>query len=235
VRGVSGVSSQVRGSDYRLAAGGSVFRSSQSLHYGPVCAEAPRLLDGPVGYALTMRVPLSVAARRMACCAAVLALVGCSAGQITQTDSQVSAVNGANGNVGSTIALRDVLIPYPSSPDGTYRAGSTVPVLLTIINQGTSADQLIGVASPAAGQAVVLGTTQIPPGTNVISTAGTAPAPGEPVSPLVVGELRIVLTTTAPLRAGLNIPVTFQFRNAGKLTLPVPMAAPPGQPSNSAG
>jgi hypothetical protein len=91
------------------------------------------------------------------------------------------------------------------------------------------------VASPAAGQAVVLGTTQIPPGTNVISTAGTAPAPGEPISPLVAGELRIVLTTTAPLRAGLNIPVTFQFRNAGKLTLPVPMAAPPGQPSNSAG
>jgi copper(I)-binding protein len=226
------VSSQVRGSGHRLTARGSVLRSSQSLHYGPACAEAPRLLDGPVGYALTMRVPLSVAARSVACCAAVLAVVGCGAGQITQTDSQVAAVNGASGNVGSTIALRDVLIPYPSSPDGTYRAGSTVPVLLTIVNQGTSADELIGVTSPVAGRAVVLGTTQIPPGTTVISTAGTAPTPGQPTSPLVVGELRILLTITGPLRAGLSTPVTFQFRNAGKLTLPVPMATPP---SNSAG
>ncbi len=235
VRGVSGVSSQVRGSDYRLAAGGSVLRSSRSLHYGPACAKAPRLLDGPVGYALTMRVPLRVVARSMACCAAVLALVGCSAGQITQTDSQVAAVNGVYGNVGSTIALRDVLIPYPSSPDGTYPAGSTVPVLLTIVNQGINADELIGVTSPAAGQAVVLGTTQLPPGTTVISTAGAAPAAGQPTSPLVVGELRILLTTTAPLHAGLNTPVTFQFRNAGALTLPVPMATPPRQPSDSAG
>jgi copper(I)-binding protein len=182
-----------------------------------------------------MRGPLSVAARSMACCAAVLALVGCGAGQITQTDNQVAAVNGAYGNVGSTIALRDVLIPYPSSPDGTYPARSTVPVLLTIVNQGNSADELLGVTSPAAGRAVVLGTTQIPPGTTVISTAGTAPSPGEPTSPLVVGELRILLTTTAPLHAGLNTPVTFQFRNAGKLTLPVPMATPPTRAANSAG
>ncbi len=186
---------------------------------------------GRIGYALTMRVPLSVAARSVVCCAAVLALVGCGAGQITQTDSQVAAVNGAYGNVGSTIALRDVLIPYPSSPDGTYPAGSTVPVLLTIVNQGNRADELLGATSPTAGQAVIVGTTQIPPGTTVISTAGAAPL----TSPLVVGELRILLTTTAPLRAGLNTPVTFQFRNAGKLTLPVPMATPPGQQASSAG
>ncbi|HET9118109.1 MAG TPA: hypothetical protein VFN75_08575, partial [Pseudonocardiaceae bacterium] len=65
-----------------------------------------------------MRFPFSLAARSLACCAAVLALVGCGAGQITQTDSQVAAVNGAYGNAGSTIALRNVLIPYPSNPDG---------------------------------------------------------------------------------------------------------------------
>jgi copper(I)-binding protein len=110
-----------------------------------------------------------------------------------------------------------------------------VPVLLAVVNQGTSTDELIGVTSPVAGQAVVLGTTHILPGTTVISTAGTAPSPAEVTSPLVVGELRILLTTNVPLRAGLNTPVTFQFRNAGKLTLPVPMATPPQQSSNSAG
>ncbi|MGH3842524.1 MAG: copper chaperone PCu(A)C [Pseudonocardiaceae bacterium] len=223
------MSSQVRGFGYRLAPVGSVPRSSQSLHYGPVCTEALRLPDGPVGYALAMRVPLRVAARTMVCGAAVLALVGCSAGQITQTDTQVAAVNGTYGNLGSTIALRDVLIPYPGTPDGTYPAGSTVPVVLTIINQGDRADELLTVTSPAAGHALVVGTAQIPPGSTVISTA----APSEQTSPLVVGQLRVLLTTTHPLRAGLNTPLTFHFRNAGNLTLPVPMAPPPNAPQSA--
>jgi copper(I)-binding protein len=188
---------------------------------------ALRQVDEPVGYAWVMRVPLSVATRFAVCCVAAVALAGCGAGQITQTDSQVAAVDGAFGNVGRAIALREVLIPYPLSQRGTYPSGSTVPVLVTIINQGDRTDELIGVASPAASQVVVEGTTQVPPGTTVNSTAG----PAGDASPLVVGQLRILLTTAQPLRAGLTTPVTFQFRDAGKITLPVPMAVPP----NSAG
>nr|MDQ3763043.1 copper chaperone PCu(A)C [Actinomycetota bacterium] len=170
-----------------------------------------------------MRVPLTVAARIVACCAAALALVGCGAGQITQTDSQVAAVDGAFGDIGNSIALRNVLIPYPQNQQGTYPAGAAVPVLLTVINHGNTTDELVAVTSPAASQGLVSGTTQIPPGTTVISTTGSA----EPTSPLVVGELRVVLITTQPLPTGLNTPVTFHFRNAGKVTLPVPMATPP--------
>ncbi|MGH3773869.1 MAG: copper chaperone PCu(A)C [Pseudonocardiaceae bacterium] len=173
-----------------------------------------------------MRVPLIATAAIMAFCAAAVALVGCGAGQIAQTDSQVAAVDGTFGNVGNAIALRDVLIPYPHNQRGTYPAGSTVPVVLTIINQAERADELIAVTSPAASQALVLGTSRIPPGTAVTSTVGTVTLSGEPTSPLVVGELRVVLITTQPLHAGLNTPVTFQFRNAGTVTLPVPMAAP---------
>jgi copper(I)-binding protein len=168
-------------------------------------------------------------ARIVVCCAAALVLVGCGAGQITQTDRQVAAVDGAAGNAGTAIALRNVLIPYPQDKQGTYPAGTAVPVLLTIVNQGTSTDELLTVTSPAASQVLVLGTTRIPPGTTVTSTAGSA----EPTSPLVVGELRVVLTTTRPLRGGLNTPVTFQFRNAGKVTLPVPMAALPSSAGQS--
>jgi copper(I)-binding protein len=167
----------------------------------------------------------------MVCCVCALtvalSVVGCAAGQITQTDRQVAAVDGASGNVGNAIALRDVYIPFPSNKDGTYPAGSTVPVILTVINQGNSPDELISVSSPAAGQAVVLGTTQIPAGTTVISTTGSA----GPTSPLVVGELRVLLTTSQPLHAGLNTPLTFQFRNAGKITIMVPMAPPPSSAS----
>jgi copper(I)-binding protein len=169
-----------------------------------------------------MRVPLTIAARIVACCAAALALVGCGAGQLTQTDNQIAAVDGAYGNIGNSIALRDVLLPYPSTPTGTYPAGSTVPVVLTIINQGDQPDELVAVTSPT-GKGLVLGATQIAPSTTVISTAGSA----GPTSPLVVGELRILLTSTQPLHAGLATPITFQFRNAGSVTISVPMAPPP--------
>jgi copper(I)-binding protein len=189
------------------------------------------LQDGPVGYAWLMRVPLTVAARIVACCAAALTLAGCGAGQITQTDSQVAAVDGSFGNAGNAIALREVLIPYPPNQQGTYPAGSAVPLVLTIVNQASSADELIAVTSPAASQALVLGATQIPPGTTVISTAGDLPLSGEPPSPLGAGKLRVVLVTTRLLHAGLNTPVTLTFRNAGTVTLAVPMATPP----NSAG
>ncbi|MGH3870526.1 MAG: copper chaperone PCu(A)C [Pseudonocardiaceae bacterium] len=177
------------------------------------------------------RRPLAFPALIAACCATAVTL-GCGAGQITQTDSQVAAVDGASGDIGTGIALRDVLIPLPANSSGTYLAGSDVPVLLTIVNQGTSADELISVRSPAASRVLVLGTSTIPAGTNVTSTV---PAGSRPLSPLVVGELRIVLTTTQPLRAGRNTPITFVFRNAGEVTVPVPMAAPPSSVSEIAG
>lgn len=173
-----------------------------------------------------MRALLTVAARVVVCCAAALVLAGCGAGQIAQTDSQVAAVDGAFGNAANTIALRDVLIPSPNNQAGTYPAGSTVPVLLTIINQGDNADELVGVDSPAASQVLVEGTTQIPSGTTVTSTTGSSPMGAQSTSPLVLGELRVMLTTNQVLHAGLDTPVTFQFRNAGKVTLPVPIATP---------
>jgi copper(I)-binding protein len=193
-----------------------------NLPRGPTLAGRARRGAEHVGYAWIVRASFIVTTRLVACCAAALTLIGCGAGQITQTDRQVAAVDGVFGNVGSAIALRNVRIPYPNNAQGTYPAGSAVSVLLAIINQGTDTDELVAVTSPAASQVQVLGTTQIPAGTTVMSTAGSA----GPTSPLVAGELRIVLTTTQPLRAGLNTPVTFQFRHAGKVTLPVPMATP---------
>ena len=131
------------------------------------------------GYALIMRVSRTAAVRILACCAAALALVGCGAGQITQTDSQFSAVDGAFGNVGNSIALRNVLIPYPHNQADSYPIGSSVPVLLSITNQGDRADELVGVDSPAASQALVEGTTQIP---------RVRPSPALPVPPQSVSS-----------------------------------------------
>ncbi|HEY6423247.1 MAG TPA: hypothetical protein VIY28_08410 [Pseudonocardiaceae bacterium] len=171
------------------------------------------------------RTPLALAALVVACCTTA-AVAGCGAGQITQTDRQVAAVDGAYGDVGKNIALRNVLIPYPHNAQGVYPAGSSVPVMLTIINQGELPDELIAVTTPTVGQVLVMGTTTIPPGSSVASISDST-STFKPTSPLVVGELRIVLNTNQPLHAGLNTPITFVFRNAGQLTLPVPMAAHP--------
>jgi hypothetical protein len=140
------------------------------------------------GYALIMRVSVTVAARIVAWCAAALALVGCGAGQITQTDSQFSAVDGAFGTVGNGIALRNVLIPYPHNQAPSYPIGSRVPVLLSITNQGDSADELVGVDSPVASQTLVGGTTQLFPGTTVTSISGSGPIGLQPSSRWLSGS-----------------------------------------------
>lgn len=178
-----------------------------------------------------MRSPVTRVARIVTCGAAALALAGCGAGQVTQTDAQVAAIDGASATV-QDIALRDVLLSYPKNTQGDYPAGSDVPVQFTIVNQGASTDTLTAVGTPAARRVLVQGNTTVPTGMSVASrgeseSGGGASAGAEPVSPLDVGQLRIVLTgTTRTLRPGQNIELTFTFRNAGPVTLPVPIGPP---------
>jgi hypothetical protein len=173
---------------------------------------------------------LTVVARIIISCTVALALVGCAANQTTHG---VSAVDGAFGKAGNTIVLRDVLFPNPHTPQEAYPAGSTVPVLLAIVNQGNQADKLVAVTSPAASQVQMVGTTNIPPGDTVISTVSSTPINAPPTSPRDVDRLRIMLTLNRVLRAGLNIPVTFEFQEAGTVTLSVPTGARSDVISNS--
>ncbi len=160
-----------------------------------------------------------------------LALSGCAAGQITQTDAQVAAVNGASGDLGP-IALRDAVLAYPGGDVFGYAPGDEAPLLVTIVNSGNQTDELVSVSTPAAGEVVVDGTTI--PGGVVVSSLEVARAPGPPSAvadaadpPLGSGELRIVLTDlTGPIRPGLPTFVTFGFRDAGEVTLRVPIDAP---------
>jgi copper(I)-binding protein len=172
--------------------------------------------------AATMQGRFTVAACIVISCAVAFALVGCAG---NQTGFDAPAVDGAFGNAGNTIALRNVLIPNPQTPREAYPAGSTVPVLLAIVNQGNKADKLVAVTSPAASQVQLTGITDIPPGDTVISTVSSAPINAPATSPLVVGRLQIMLTLNRVLRAGLNIPLTFGFQHAGAVTLWVPTGA----------
>ncbi|HTF55578.1 MAG TPA: copper chaperone PCu(A)C [Pseudonocardia sp.] len=157
-------------------------------------------------------------------CLVALVVAGCGAGQDTQTASQVSAADGVNGDVGA-IALRNVLMPHSPAQRAGFPPGANLPVLATFVNVGRSPDELVAVTSPAADRVSVSGATRLPPGRNVVSTIDEA----RPISPLVSGNLHIVLTTTQAVRPGLNTPVTFQFRNAGQVTLPVPTVVLEGE------
>lgn len=168
-------------------------------------------------------------------CVAALIVAGCGAGQVTQTDTQVAAIDGASVNAQQAIALRDVLIPYPVGFDGVYPAGSDIPLLLTIANSGGRADRLVAVSSPVSQQVLIGGATTVPAQMSVASVVDD-PAYGFPVPPpdprfldmLHFGQIAVVLTNIIrPVRAGENIEVTFRFENAGLTTASVPMALPP--------
>lgn len=235
---------------------------------------------------------------------AALVLAGCGAGQITQTDTQVAAVNGAEGRVGS-IAVRGVEFVYPASGENHYPVGSDAPLLLTIANEGTAGDELVSVTSPVAGNVRIEGSTEgsitIPAGHAIVAKApestgattsapvvvtttpnadttgeasatgeagvttdttqpeaadqtessapsvtgttaadtqptGTTTTPGGGESRPSVGTVYIVFTDlTQPIQAGVSVPVTLVFRNAGEITLQVPIAAPAAPRSGAAG
>jgi copper(I)-binding protein len=92
---------------------------------------------------------------------AALVVSGCSAGQITQTDTQVPAVNGSMGTV-KQIAVRDMQLAYPTGKR-FYSRGDSASVIVTIANSGETSDKLTAVSSPqfsSGGQ--IVGDATIP-------------------------------------------------------------------------
>lgn len=116
----------------------------------------------------------SPAPRRLAVVAALatglgLAAAGCSAGQVTQTDTQVAVVNGANGQVGD-IAVRDAQFLFPVA-HGSYEEGDDAPIVVVIANNGTSVDKLLGVTSEFSAPAEITGDTRLEPSSAVVGEA----------------------------------------------------------------
>jgi copper(I)-binding protein len=114
-------------------------------------------------------------------------LTGCGAGQITQTDTQIASINGANGDAGS-MSVRNVTLAFPANAQGVYPPGASAALIVTIVNNGLTADTLTGVSSPAVTRATIdgsaTGAKNIPGGFSVTSF-GQSAAPSAP-------------TTTAP-------------------------------------
>lgn|GEM_PF-1145774 len=94
----------------------------------------------------TARRPVTVALSLA--CVAALGLTGCAAGQEALTSHMISGADGVSADQG-TIGIRAAAIGPAAS--GSYAAGSSAPLQVVLVNNGTAADSLTSVSSAAAG------------------------------------------------------------------------------------
>lgn len=186
--------------------------------------------------------------RRMATVAAIaagaaLALTGCSAGQISQTSTQVAAVNGNNADVGS-IALRNVHIVYPTETHTNVAGGNAVLAMSLINNDETTSHQLTnidtdlgsvritpsdtssgnGTGIELAPQETVVAAGPSASNSNAATQAGqnTSPAADDPEADPALIEITGLAKNITP---GLTYAVTFDFKESGTVEMEVPVDA----------
>lgn len=150
---------------------------------------------------------------------ATLALAGCSAGAVTQTDTTVTTVTGAQGQAGD-IAIRNLTID--PGPVAVVPAGATVFLRGTLVNTGDRTDRLVAVSTPYATAIRAEGQLAIP-GQNATTIVGADPvAVGPPIpDSRLTGTGRITLAgVTQVLHAGPTYPVTLTFESGATTTLP---------------
>ena len=190
---------------------------------------------------------------------AALALSGCGAGQISQTASQVPAVNGNAATVG-TVALRDVRILLPQSEQYTNAKGGKAVLAFSAINQSSSRnDELVSVTTDLGQVKITPEKPQLAPGQTVVAdgaakageaasapTSAAAPTtePGHgateagegagtadrPADPYAHPILVEITGLTKDVVPGLTYGVTFNFKDAGTVAVQVPVDAGPDTP-----
>lgn len=172
--------------------------------------------------------PTRTSAVALATCglSAVLALSGCSAGQIAQTAIQQPAVNGTLTWVGDPtngIALRNLHVRAPQTSD-YVRAGGGAELLFVAINESAEQpDRLVSVTS-SIGTVNLTGDLRVPPGgTLIVGTPDGTPSALDATEGADTAEA--VLQLTQPITNGLNYPFTFTFERSGQKEIVVPISA----------
>ncbi|WP_338601158.1 hypothetical protein [Saccharopolyspora sp. SCSIO 74807] len=172
---------------------------------------------------------------------AVVALAGCSAGQVTETDTQVAAVPGGSGDVNG-IGVRNATLVFPTG-QGRYGPGSSAPLQAVLINSGAQDDKLVQVTSSFANSVQVGQTTELPsnsslhadgaPAQSGQTSQGAQPSQGgqpsqqqAPSQGSATDERQVSITLnglTQQITPGVTVPVTFVFAKAGPVTVQVPI------------
>lgn len=146
-------------------------------------------------------------------------LIGCSAGQISQTASQEAAVNGNSANT-ENIALRNVHLLATQTSD-YLQPGRTVPLVFVAANNSPDVnDKLLGITSDV-GAVAMTGDAAIPAGAALVVAAAGGQV--EAMGSATPAAAEVTLNT--PITNGLSYGFTFSFEHAGKVTVAVPISA----------
>jgi copper(I)-binding protein len=137
---------------------------------------------------------------------ALVPLAGCAAGVRAETSRERPTIDGIGSAVG-TLSIRNAYVGGPAEN------GASAPVLLSVFNNGTEPDRLVGISSPVAGSSSVpADTTLAPGGQQLFYTAGRTP--------------RLTGLTSA-VKPGQIVPVVLSFEKAGELRMSLPVSAVP--------
>jgi hypothetical protein len=161
-----------------------------------------------------------------------VALAGCSAGQLAQTASQESAVDG-NAAVINNVALRNVRILAQQNTDFLH-PGATVDLVLVVVNQSPDVtDKLVGVTTDI-GEVTVTGDPTLPAGGTLF--VGTPNGQNRKAVNAVeaADAVKATVALSKQITNGPNYNFTFNFEKAGSVSLPVPISAPEGPPLSAA-
>ncbi|MBK1785245.1 copper chaperone PCu(A)C [Prauserella sp. ASG 168] len=151
---------------------------------------------------------------------AALLIAGCGAGQITQTDRQVAAIDGASVDV-RDIAIRNAELAFPGDVQPpAYLQGSDAEVLMSIVNRSGTNDELVSIESDEAANVSVQGDREVPAGT-ALNVGPTEPGAGRQLHAQVTLE-----GLTREVRPGQTVKVTLTFRDAGDASVELPIKAP---------
>lgn len=145
----------------------------------------------------------------VAAAALLPAVAGCEAGNSAPTLQWHYPTQGA-GTVLGKISIRNVFIL--GAPLGHHLGkGQSASLFFALVNTGPK-DQLLSVTAPGAATSVTLPSTTIPVGATPVLLQG--PAPEAYLKDLI-----------RPLISGQSVNVTLRFKNAGSVTLAVPVIA----------
>jgi copper(I)-binding protein len=151
-------------------------------------------------------------------------ITACSAGQLSQTAMQQSAVDG-NAAVVQNVALRNVRIQALQTGD-YLRPGTTVDLVLVAVNQSPDlADKLVGVTTDI-GKVTVTGDPTLPP-SGVLFFGNQNGQSRNADHAIEAGDsVKATVALTKPITNGPNYEFTFTFEKAGSVSVPVPISAP---------
>jgi hypothetical protein len=170
--------------------------------------------------------------------AAVVALAGCATGRDAQTADQVPAIDGVSATSG-TLGIRGAAIQAPEV-GSSFAVGDNAPLVVTLVNNGTSGDTLTGVTATSVSPSVFTGLSGPPP-PQIVSASPSASdsssatsTPSQPIpvpgnSAVAVGFANtgpaIVLTDlTAKLWAAQSVAnVVFTFASGTTITATLPV------------